>query len=137
MHVPWDFEDMNTLARLFLLLGGINAAMVVVLGAFGAHALKVRLSPEMMTIYQTGIQYHLFHALGLLAVGLAAAWIHPSASLRWSGWLMLIGIVLFSGSLYVLSLSGHRWLGAVTPFGGAAFIAAWILFCIGVARGVS
>lgn len=125
---------MSSLARLFLLLGGINAALVVILGAFGAHALKARLSPEMMTVYHTGIQYHLFHALGLLAVGLAAAWIHPSVSLRWSGWLMLAGIVLFSGSLYLLSLTGQRWLGAVTPFGGVAFIAAWVLFCVAVAR---
>lgn len=128
---------MNSLARLFLLLGGANAALVVILGAFGAHALKARLSPEMMTVYHTGIQYHLFHALGLLAIGLAAAWIPASVSLKWSGWLMLAGIVLFSGSLYLLSLTGQRWLGAVTPFGGVAFIAAWVLFCIAVTRAAS
>lgn len=123
---------MNALSRLFLFLGGINAALVVILGAFGAHALKARLSPEMMTIYHTGIQYHLFHALGLLAVGLAAAWMPDSAPLKWSGWLMLAGVILFSGSLYLLSLTGHRWLGAVTPFGGVAFIAAWLMFCVAV-----
>lgn len=125
---------MNALSRLFLFLGGINAALVVILGAFGAHALKARLSPEMMTIYHTGIQYHLFHALGLLAVGLAAAWMPDSAPLKWSGWLMLAGVILFSGSLYLLSLTGHRWLGAVTPFGGVAFIAAWLMFCVAVVR---
>lgn len=127
----------NTSARLFLLLGGANAALVVVLGAFGAHALKARLSSEMMAIYHTGIEYHVFHALGLIAVGLVAAWIPDSPSLKWSGWLMLAGIVLFSGSLYLLSLTGQRWLGAVTPFGGVALIAAWIMFCVAVIRGMS
>ncbi len=121
-------------AKLLLLLGGINATLVVMLGAFGAHALKARLSVDMMAVYQTGIHYHLFHALGLLAVGLMAMQISDSAYLRWSGWLMLAGIVLFSGSLYLLSISGLRWLGAVTPFGGMAFIVAWILFVAAVAK---
>lgn len=125
---------MPQIAKLFLLLGGINATLVVLLGAFGAHALKARLSVDMMAVYQTGIHYHLFHALGLLAVGLVAMQISDSAYLRWSGWLMLAGIVLFSGSLYLLSISGLRWLGAVTPFGGMAFIIAWILFVIAVSK---
>jgi uncharacterized membrane protein YgdD (TMEM256/DUF423 family) len=125
---------MSSSARLFLLLGGANAMLVVVLGAFGAHALKARLSSDMMAIYHTGIQYHLFHAFGLLVIGLVAAWLPASAYLKWAGWLMSAGIVLFSGSLYLLSLSGQRWLGAVTPFGGVAFIVAWILFCIAVVR---
>ena len=117
-------------AKLFLILGGINAALVVMLGAFGAHGLKARLSMDMLAVYQTGVHYHLFHALGLLVVGLVATQISDSAYLRWSGWLMLLGIVLFSGSLYVLSISGLRWLGAITPFGGVSFIAAWVLFVI-------
>lgn len=125
---------MPQIAKLFLLLGGINATLVVLLGAFGAHALKARLSVDMMAVYQTGIHYHLFHALGLLAVGLVAMQISDSAYLRWSGWLMLAGIVLFSGSLYLLSISGLRWLGAVTPFGGMAFIIAWVLFVIAVSK---
>ncbi|MGA8259569.1 MAG: DUF423 domain-containing protein [Arenicellales bacterium] len=125
---------MNSTARLLLFLGGANAALAVILGAFGAHVLKARLSPGMLEIYHTAVQYHVFHALGLLAVGFAAAWIPASALLKWSGWLMLAGIVLFSGSLYLLSLTGQRWLGAVTPFGGVAFIAAWVLFCIAVLR---
>jgi len=112
------------------MLGGINAALVVVLGAFGAHGLKARLSLDMLAVYQTGVHYHLFHALGLLVVGLVAMQVSDSAYLRWSGWLMLIGIVLFSGSLYVLSISGLRWLGAITPFGGVSFIAAWVLFVV-------
>jgi uncharacterized membrane protein YgdD (TMEM256/DUF423 family) len=125
---------MNQIAKLFLFLGGINAALVVILGAFGAHALKARLSEEMLAVYQTGIHYHLFHALGLLVVGLVATQIPATIYLKWSGWLMLAGIVLFSGSLYILSISGLRWLGAVTPFGGAAFIVAWVLFVVAVSK---
>jgi uncharacterized membrane protein YgdD (TMEM256/DUF423 family) len=121
-------------AKLFLILGGINAALVVMLGAFGAHGLKVKLTAEMLAVYQTGVHYHLFHALGLLAVGLVASQIADSVWLKWSGWLMLAGIILFSGSLYVLSVTGMRWLGMVTPVGGVAFIAAWIVFVIAVAR---
>ena len=121
-------------AKVFLILGGFNAALVVLFGAFGAHALKARLSAEMLAVYQMGVHYHLFHALGLIAVGLVATQISDSAYLKWSGWLMLAGIILFSGSLYVLSVSGLRWLGMITPFGGVAFIAAWIVFVIAVAK---
>lgn len=121
-------------SKLFLILGGVNAALVVMLGAFGAHGLKAKISAEMLAVYQTGVHYHLFHALGLLVVGLVASQIADSVWLRWSGWLMLLGIILFSGSLYVLSVSGLRWLGMVTPFGGVAFIAAWIVFVIAIAK---
>ncbi|MEW6331758.1 MAG: DUF423 domain-containing protein [Pseudomonadota bacterium] len=125
---------MSPTAKLFLILGGINAALVVMLGAFGAHGLKTKLTADMLAVYQTGVHYHLFHALGLLAVGLVATQITDSAWLRWSGWLMLAGIVLFSGSLYLLSAGGWRGLGMVTPFGGVAFIAAWIVFVIAIAK---
>ena len=119
-------------AKTFLILGAANAALVVMLGAFGAHALKPRLSEEMMAVYQTGFYYHMFHALGLLAVGFLATQIPVSAALKWSGWLMFAGIVLFSGSLYVLSISGWRWFGVITPVGGMAFILAWALFVMAV-----
>jgi len=122
-------------ARWFLLLGAANAALAVLLGAFGAHSLKTHLSADMMAVYQTGLQYHLFHALGLLAVGFALKQIGDSAWLRWSGWLMLAGIVIFSGSLYVLSTTGWKWLGAVTPLGGLSFIVAWVLFAVAATRG--
>jgi uncharacterized membrane protein YgdD (TMEM256/DUF423 family) len=125
---------MPQIAKAFLILGSVNAALVVLLGAFGAHALKARLSVEMLAVYQTGVHYHLFHALGLLAAGLAAMQIPDSGYLRWSGWLMLAGIVLFSGSLYLLSVSGLRWLGMITPFGGVAFIVAWMLFAAAIAK---
>ena len=125
---------MPQLSRIFLLIGAANGALAVLMGAFGAHALKSRLSAEMMAVYQTGIHYHMFHALGLLAAGLLAAQLPGSASLKWSGWLMLIGIILFSGSLYLLSATGLRWLGMITPIGGLSFIAAWVLFVLAVVR---
>ena len=123
-----------TTTRIFLAAGGIAAFAAVALGAFGAHALKARLSAEMLAVWRTGVEYHFYHALGLLAVGLVAAQLPDSTPLKWSGWLMLAGIVLFSGSLYALALSGERWLGAITPVGGAAFLAAWALFVIAVLR---
>jgi len=120
--------------KLFALLGAVNAALAVALGAFGAHALKARLAPDLLAIYHTGAQYHCYHALGLILVGLACAQWPDAPRLRASGWLMLAGIVLFSGSLYVLSLTGVRGFGAITPFGGVAFIAAWALFAFSFTR---
>lgn len=125
---------MTSAAKIFLAAGGLAALVAVALGAFGAHALKGRLSPELLTVWHTAVEYHLFHALGLLAVGLVAAQLAESTLLKWSGWLMLAGIVLFSGSLYALALTGVRWLGAVTPAGGTAFLAAWALFVIAILR---
>src|SRR5882762_10724126 len=118
---------MTTGAKLFLAAGGLAALAAVALGAFGAHALKSCLSAEMLSVWHTGVEYHIYHALGLLAVGLLAQQLPGSALLKWSGWAMLAGIVLFSGSLYALALSGERWLGAITPVGGVAFLVAWAL----------
>jgi uncharacterized membrane protein YgdD (TMEM256/DUF423 family) len=125
---------MNPASRLLLASGGAAVLIAVALGAFGAHALKTRLSPEMLAVWHTGIEYHVLHALGLLAVGIVAIQLPGSALLRWSGRLMLAGIVLFSGSLYALALTGERWLGALTPIGGLAFLAAWALFVAAVLR---
>lgn len=122
-------------AKLFVLLGAIAGAAGVVLGAFGAHAVKARLAPEMLATWQTAVQYHFWHALGLLAIGLVAFHLPASNALRWSGWLMVAGLVLFCGSLYALALTGARSLGAITPFGGAAWIAAWLLFAWTVLKG--
>jgi uncharacterized membrane protein YgdD (TMEM256/DUF423 family) len=108
--------------------------LAVVLGAFGAHALRGRLTADLLAIYQTAVQYHFWHALGLLAIGLVAIHLPTSVPLRWAGWLMLSGILLFSGSLYLLALTGLRWLGAVTPLGGTAFIAGWALLGIAIAK---
>jgi uncharacterized membrane protein YgdD (TMEM256/DUF423 family) len=125
---------MTASAKLFLAAGGVAALTAVALGAFGAHALRSRLSAEMLTVWHTGIEYHVYHALGLLAVGLLAHQIPESELIKWSGWLMLAGILLFSGSLYALALSGARGLGAIAPFGGMAFLAAWVLFVIAILR---
>lgn len=119
--------------KLFIILGSLNAFLTVVLGAFGAHGLKNRLSPEMLDIYQTGVQYHMYHAIGLIFVGMLAQWLSPSA-LSWAGWTFMIGIVLFSGSLYVLSISGIKWLGAITPLGGLAFLLGWLFIFIAAIR---
>lgn len=121
-------------AKLFILLGALAGAAGVVLGAFGAHALKARLAPDLLAVWQTAVQYHFWHALGLVAIGVIALSLPASAALKWSGWLMAAGLVLFSGSLYVLALSGARWLGAVTPFGGAAWIVAWVLLAVAVLK---
>ena len=120
-------------AKFFLSLGGVFALSAVVIGAFGAHGLKARLSPEMLAVYQTGVQYHFYHALGMILVGLAFYPLADNLPLRLSGAFMGAGIVLFSGSLYALALTGQRWLGAVAPVGGTAFILAWGAFVWAVA----
>jgi uncharacterized membrane protein YgdD (TMEM256/DUF423 family) len=115
---------------LFVFLGSLNGFLAVALGAFGAHALKSRLSPELLEVFHTGVQYHMTHALALLAVGIAARWVPESLFLKTAGWSFMAGIVLFSGSLYLLGLTGNRSLGMVTPFGGLAFLAGWLCFAI-------
>ena len=118
--------------RIFLMLGAINAFLCVAFGAFGAHGLKQRLSAEMLTVYQTGVQYHFYHSLGLIIIGLILLHIPKSKPVLISGWLMFGGIILFSVSLYALSLTGIRVLGAITPLGGIAFLSAWLLLAYGV-----
>ncbi|HEX7047409.1 MAG TPA: DUF423 domain-containing protein [Gammaproteobacteria bacterium] len=111
--------------RTLLIAGALLMAAGVVLGAFGAHALKGRLDPEMLAVWQTAVQYHLVHALGMVVIAMAALhW--QNAQFAIAGWLLLAGILLFSGSLYVLALTEVRWLGAITPLGGVAFILGWL-----------
>jgi uncharacterized membrane protein YgdD (TMEM256/DUF423 family) len=116
-----------TSAKIFLAIGSIAAGLAVALGAFGAHALKNRLPDDLLATWNTAVQYHFYHALGLLLVGLVLSTIPGAPLARWAGWAMVAGLVLFSGSLYALCLSGVRGLGAITPFGGMAFILAWLL----------
>ena len=107
--------------------------LAVALGAFGAHGLRQRLSPEMLAIFETGVRYHVHHALALLAV----AWVadkNPESFANAAGWAFTLGIVVFSGSLYILSISGIRWLGAVTPLGGVALLVGWVLLFLAAAR---
>ncbi len=116
--------------KTFVVLGALNALLAVVLGAFGAHGLKNQLNPEMLAIYYTGVEYHTWHALGLILIGLLSTQLPGNAWLAWAGGFMLAGILLFSGSLYILSIAGIRWLGAITPFGGMAFITAWAITAV-------
>jgi uncharacterized membrane protein YgdD (TMEM256/DUF423 family) len=119
--------------RTFLALGAISAAVSVAAGAFGAHALKARLAPDLLVIFETGARYEMYHALGLVAAAWAAS--RAPAQAAWAGWLFLAGTILFSGSLYALALTGVRALGAVTPLGGVAFIAGWIALALAALRG--
>jgi uncharacterized membrane protein YgdD (TMEM256/DUF423 family) len=114
-------------ARLCVLAAAIALAAAVALGAFGAHAVKTRLAPESFAVYQTAVQYHFWHALGLLGVSLLMAQWPTAAGLAWTAWLLIAGLFLFCGSLYALALTGVPWLGALTPIGGAAFLAAWLI----------
>jgi uncharacterized membrane protein YgdD (TMEM256/DUF423 family) len=118
--------------RTFLALGAISAGISVAAGAFGAHALKARLSPELLAVFETGARYEMYHALGLVAAAWATS--RAPAAAAWAGWLFVVGTVLFSGSLYALALSGVRALGAVTPFGGVAFIAGWVALAAAAIR---
>lgn len=112
--------------RLFFAVGCVSALVAVALGAFGAHGLRGRLVPDMLMSFEIGVRYQMYHALGLLAVGLALSrW--PSSAVALAGWLFIAGTVVFCGTLYLLAVSGQRWLGAVTPVGGAAFIAGWLV----------
>ncbi|MCF6138970.1 DUF423 domain-containing protein [Pseudalkalibacillus berkeleyi] len=120
--------------KLFILLGAINAGLSVVLGAFGAHGLESKLSAKMMDVFKTGVQYHIFHSLGLFVIAFLADKFPTSSMLSWAGWTMMIGIILFSGSLYVLSVSGISKLGIITPFGGLAFIISWLLIVIAILK---
>jgi uncharacterized membrane protein YgdD (TMEM256/DUF423 family) len=120
--------------RTFFVLGALLAGLAVAAGAFGAHALRDRLAPDMLAIFETAARYQMYHALALLGVAWATTrW--PDSSAVLAGWCFVAGIVVFSGSLYVLALTGTRWLGAITPLGGLAFLAGWALLVWTVSRG--
>lgn len=129
---------MTSVGGRIVAFGAFSAALAVAMGAFGAHALAGRVSAEMLANYDTGARYHFYHSLGMLAAGLlvllralradAAPHDRATTRLRWAALCMLGGIVLFSGSLYTMALTDQRWLGAVTPLGGVAFLAGWLLF---------
>jgi uncharacterized membrane protein YgdD (TMEM256/DUF423 family) len=124
------------MAKLFILMGSIVMALSVAIGAFGAHGLEPRLSERMMKNYQTGVQYHMIHGIGLIIVGLVALKLTSSSILNGAGWSFLIGIILFSGSLYAMALTGVTKLGAITPIGGLAFIVGWVLLGLAAVRGL-
>ena len=113
--------------------GAVLSGLGVLVGAFGAHGLRERVTADMLAVFETGVRYHLIHGLAVLAVAWAASrW--PSAWIGAAGWLFVAGIVVFSGSLYILALSGTRWWGAVTPIGGVCFLAGWAALAVGALR---
>ena len=118
------------MAQFFLIAGAVAMALAVGFGAFGAHIVQDMLTAERFEVYKTGVEYHFYHGIGLLIIGAIALHMPENNLLSWSGWLLLAGILIFSGSLYLLTLTDTAWLGAVTPIGGVAFIAGWILFAI-------
>ena len=109
-----------------MIIGALMAMLSVAIGAFGAHLLEPIVGESSMKVYETGVQYHMIHALGILLIAIVAGLWGDSRRLEWAGWLLFVGIILFSGSLYVLTITGIKPLGIITPFGGVAFIAGWI-----------
>lgn len=119
--------------KQILTIAAISGMLAVALGAFGAHGLKKIISPEMLEVYKTGVQYQFYHTFALLAVGILMQF-RQSKALNWSAYLFMAGIVLFSGSLYALAISGIKVLGAITPIGGVAFIAGWVMLAVHVRK---
>ncbi|KAF4325387.1 hypothetical protein G195_000908 [Phytophthora kernoviae 00238/432] len=115
-----------------MMTGAVLTMLSVAIGAFGAHMLKESIGADAIAVYETGVQYHMIHAIGLLIIGLTAGQLGPSTKLKWAARLLFIGIIVFSGSLYVLSISGIKILGAITPIGGVAFIVGWLLLAMDV-----
>ncbi len=113
------------MAKLFITLASLSGMLAVIFGAFGAHALKGKLDDQALKVFETAVQYHFYHTFALLVVGVIALNQPQTVLLKSSGWSFVIGILVFSGSLYLLSLTGVRWLGAITPLGGLALIAGW------------
>jgi uncharacterized membrane protein YgdD (TMEM256/DUF423 family) len=122
--------------RIFFVIGSLSAFLGVALGAFGAHALKARLDADLLAVFEVGVRYQMYHALALLAVAWACTkW--PGTAVVTAGWLFVAGTIVFSGSLYILSFTGARWLGAITPFGGAALLGGWLCLAWAAWRGTA
>jgi len=120
--------------RTTIITGSVFMALAVAFSAFGAHIVESMLTPDRFDVYQTAVQYHFYHALGLLLIGAISQHLSDSSWLRWSSILLTVGIIIFSGSLYLLTLTDTGWLGAITPIGGVAFIGGWISLAVGVSK---
>lgn len=120
--------------KVFLILGALNALLSIALGAFGAHGLEGKLSERMMEVYRKAVQYHMMHSLGLIFVALLTERLAGTSLIQWAGWIMLAGIIIFSGSLYVLAMTGISALGAITPLGGIAFLISWFLIILAAVK---
>ncbi|EHB68054.1 DUF423 domain-containing protein [Paenibacillus lactis] len=113
--------------RTFIAWGSVMMALSVAIGAFGAHMLEGKISADELAVYETGVHYHMIHGIAVLIAGILAGALGESRKLYWAGTLFIAGVIIFSGSLYVLSISGAKWLGAITPIGGVSFIVGWIM----------
>ncbi len=122
------------MSNIIIGLGAVSAFIAVAAGAFGAHGLKQVLDADMMAVYRTAVDYQMFHSVGLLAIGVLDR-VSPRHCHRIAAWTMLVGILVFSGSLYILSIGGIRWLGMITPVGGLALLAAWLVLAVGYLAG--
>jgi uncharacterized membrane protein YgdD (TMEM256/DUF423 family) len=121
------------MVRTLWIIGSVLGFTAVAAGAFGAHALRARLTPDLLAIFETAARYHMYHAFAVLAAAWAASqW--PGALTSAAGWLFTAGVLVFSGSLYILALTGIRWLGAITPIGGVALLAGWICLLLAAGR---
>jgi uncharacterized membrane protein YgdD (TMEM256/DUF423 family) len=123
----------SEMSKTILLTASISLVLAVGIGAFGAHGLKSHLSSEMIQVYKTGVEYHFYHALGLLLIGILSI-LMPSDLLKWSAIFLVSGTILFSGSLYILAITGVKWVGAITPLGGLSFITGWLLLFAAVLK---
>lgn len=121
------------MTKTILLTAAVLLALAVAIGAFGAHGLKAHLSENMLQTWKTGVEYHFYHALGLMLIGVLSVSM-PSNFLNWSAIFIFVGIILFSGSLYFLAITGIKWLGAITPLGGISFITGWVLLFVAVLK---
>jgi uncharacterized membrane protein YgdD (TMEM256/DUF423 family) len=124
---------MNSLAKNTLVLAGLLLALGTILGAVGTHALRARLTPDQLAVFETAVRYHIYNSLGLLAIGTVALSVSPPL-LRWAAMLIAMGILLFSGALYAASLGAPRFIHVLPPFGGLALIAGWIVFAVAIFR---
>ena len=120
--------------KVFLVLGCLFAFLSIAIGAFGAHGLEGKISEKSLQIYKTGVQYQMFQTAGIFLVALLIGKFGASSTLTWAGWLMVIGVVLFSGSLYALSVTNVKIIGAITPIGGVLFLVSWVLVAISVLK---
>lgn len=118
--------------KTFLMISGIGMFLGVLLGAFGAHGLRQKISPDMLSIWNTGVLYHMLHCLGLAIVGLSWKLVGENQWLTYSGWAMILGVLVFSGSLYILAVTGVRWMGAITPLGGLSFLIGWLFYVFAI-----
>ncbi|WP_439134649.1 DUF423 domain-containing protein [Pseudomaricurvus sp.] len=118
------------MAKHFLLIAGLSGLLAVMLGAFGAHGLKAKITPELLSAFQTGVQYQFYHTLALLLVALLLLRFPEASLFHWTGYAFIAGIVLFSGSLYAMAFGGPRWLGPITPLGGLCFMTGWVMMVV-------